>query len=88
MHVSASILAWDILELKNLLPKLENAGVDSIHFDVMDGVYVDAITFGGQLCSEISRYCDLPIYVHLMTCAPDRQVKQFLKCRNVKGICL
>lgn len=87
MHVSASILACDILELKDILPNLQKSGVDSIHFDVMDGVYVDAITFGDKICSEISRYCELPIYVHLMTNMPHRQIPLFLKCKNVKGIC-
>lgn len=85
MHISASILACDTFMLKESLQELQSAGCDSIHYDVMDGNFVEQISFGEKLCKEISEHTSLPIYVHLMVSNPERHARTFSQL-NVHGI--
>lgn len=76
MHISVSILACNLLRLEKELDSVCNA--NSIHFDVMDGHYVDSISFGSTLCREIHDYIKLPIHAHLMISNPDRSVCDYI----------
>ncbi|MDE5771243.1 MAG: ribulose-phosphate 3-epimerase [Ruminococcus sp.] len=78
--VSASILSADLLNLESEIKKLEEADVNMVHFDVMDGVFVNNISFGIPVLeklSKASRYMELD--VHLMITAPLKYVKAFDK---------
>ncbi len=72
MHcvISASILASDLLNIENTVKRLENSGIDMIHYDVMDGVFVDNITYGEVILKKISDITDMFLDVHLMTVNP------------------
>jgi ribulose-phosphate 3-epimerase len=58
--------------------KLERAGVDRFHLDVMDGHFVPNITFGPDIVAAVRRLTALPIDVHLMISEPSRYVPSFL----------
>ena len=45
-YVSASVLSADMLSLGDEIKKLEKNGIEMLHFDVMDGIFVNNITFG------------------------------------------
>lgn len=75
--VSASILACDLLNLEKAIKDIENAGIDMIHYDVMDGVFVPSITYGDVILSKISKITNLPLDVHLMTVNPLNQIDLF-----------
>lgn len=78
--VSASILSADLLNLESEIKKLEEADVNMVHFDVMDGVFVNNISFGIPVLeklSKASRYMELD--VHLMITDPLKYVKAFDK---------
>ena len=79
MHISASIMACPPLDIRKNLETLVEAGVNSIHYDVMDGHYVDAISGSCVLCETIAESTDLPVYVHLMVDNPRKQIEQFAK---------
>lgn len=75
--VSASILACDLLNLERAIKDIEKAGIDMIHYDVMDGVFVPSITYGDVILSKIPKITDLPLDVHLMTVNPLDQIDLF-----------
>jgi len=76
--VSASILSADMLNLESEVKKLEENGVDMIHFDVMDGVFVNNISFGLPVLEQISRVSrNMELDVHLMITDPLKYVKAF-----------
>ena len=77
MKLSPSILTADILELKESIKTLENAGADMLHLDVMDGIFVPNISFGMPICKAIEDY---PIFkdVHLMISDPLKYVNEFI----------
>ncbi|MDQ3938178.1 MAG: ribulose-phosphate 3-epimerase [Chloroflexota bacterium] len=77
--VAASILSADFGNLYRVVRKLERAGVDRIHLDVMDGNFVPNITFGPDVVAAVRRLTPLPIDVHLMISDPARYTAQFLK---------
>lgn len=85
IHISASILASNIKNIERTLLDIKLAGVTSIHFDVMDGHYVNAISFGDKICREIVHMTDLPIYVHLMVNNPLKQAANFIDT-GISGI--
>lgn len=78
--VSASILSADLLNLESEIRKLEKNGVDMIHFDVMDGVFVPNISYGIPVLeqvSKVSRFMELD--VHLMITDPLKYIDAFDK---------
>jgi ribulose-phosphate 3-epimerase len=76
--VAASILTADFGNLYRVLRKLERAGVDRLHLDVMDGHFVDNITFGPAVVEATRRLTTLPIDVHLMISEPSRYIQRFI----------
>lgn len=77
--VLASILNGNLADIKSEIIKLETAGVDAIHYDVMDGIFVDNISFGLPVLSSLKPFTTLPIDVHLMIVDPIRFVERFAK---------
>ncbi|CAN5569093.1 ribulose-phosphate 3-epimerase [soil metagenome] len=76
--VAASILSADFGNLYRVVRKLERAGVDRLHLDVMDGHFVDNITFGPAVVAAVRRLTSLPIDVHLMIEEPARYCQRFI----------
>ncbi len=80
MILSPSILAADFLNLGNDIKEVEDAGAQYIHFDVMDGVFVPAISFGMPVLSAISKTSNCFLDVHLMIIDPEKYIDDFVAC--------
>lgn len=76
--VAPSILASDFSRLGLEAAACEAAGADWIHCDVMDGHFVDNISFGPALVQAVGRNTSLPLDVHLMIERPDHYLPRFL----------
>ena len=77
--LSASILSADFGRLAEHVREAEQAGVDWIHVDVMDGHFVPNITIGPAVTRAIRRATALPLDVHLMISNPERYVEAFVE---------
>lgn len=78
VEVAASILSADFGNLYRVARKLERAGVDRFHLDVMDGHFVPNLTFGSDVVAAVRRLTRLPIDVHLMISEPARYMQRFI----------
>ncbi len=76
--VAPSILACDFARLGGEVADVTRAGADWIHCDVMDGHFVDNISFGSAFVEAAARNTDLPLDVHLMITHPDRYLDRYL----------
>lgn len=85
VKISPSVLTADFLELKENLKKLEAAGTDMLHLDVMDGIFVPNISFGLPVIKSIKKHTSLPLDVHLMIDRPHRYIKQFCEVSDWLG---
>tara|TARA_Y100000817_G_C16836562_1_gene536011 strand:+ start:941 stop:1627 length:687 start_codon:yes stop_codon:yes gene_type:complete len=83
--LSASILAADFLNISENIKNLKEFGCNEIHFDVMDGRFVEEISMGPIILKSIKKAIDLPIDVHLMVNNPEKNIEQFSKL-NVQTI--
>jgi ribulose-phosphate 3-epimerase len=77
--IAPSILSADFGRLADEVQAVTAAGADWIHVDVMDGHFVPPITIGPLVVEAIRRATDLPLDVHLMIEAPERQVPEFVR---------
>lgn len=77
VKIAPSILSADFSVMGETVKKLEASGADLIHCDVMDGSFVEPITFGGQMVKNIRPLTRLPLDVHLMIEHPKTQIKFF-----------
>lgn len=80
-QIAASILTADFGHLDRVVRKLEKAGVDRLHLDVMDGHFVPNLTFGPDVIAAFRRLTRLPLDVHLMISEPARYMDRFLTAR-------
>ncbi|MFC2043591.1 ribulose-phosphate 3-epimerase [Chloroflexota bacterium] len=78
IKIAPSILSADFARLGEQIADVTRAGADYIHIDVMDGHFVPRITIGAPVVAAIRPYTNLPLDVHLMVEAPERQIKQFV----------
>ena len=77
--VAPSLLAADFSDLRNEIDKVEKAGAEYLHLDVMDGAFVPNISFGAPVISAIRKHSNLIFDVHLMIENPDRFIKDFVE---------
>jgi ribulose-phosphate 3-epimerase len=77
--VAPSILACDFAHLADEIAKVEAAGADWIHCDIMDGHFVDNISFGPAIVKFVHGLTRLPLDVHLMIERPDHYLPRFVE---------
>lgn len=77
VKVAPSFLLANFCSLREEVEKVEQAGVDLIHLDVMDGHFVPNISFGPMVVGVIDRLTDIPLDVHLMIEDPDKYLDVF-----------
>jgi ribulose-phosphate 3-epimerase len=76
--VAPSILAADFSNLAGEIHKVEEAGADWIHCDIMDGHFVDNISFGPAIVGFVRKQTKLPLDVHLMIEHADHYIPRFV----------
>ena len=77
--VAPSILAADFSRLGDEIHRVETAGADWIHCDIMDGHFVDNISFGPEIVRFVRKETNLPLDVHLMIEHAEHYVPRFVK---------
>jgi ribulose-phosphate 3-epimerase len=79
IKVAPSILSANFSNLANEVDKVEKAGADILHIDIMDGHFVPNITMGPPIVASLREKTSLPFDVHLMISEPDKFIDDFVK---------
>lgn len=77
----ASIMCADQMRLKEELDLLESAGVELLHCDVMDGIFVNNLAMGPELLKVISENTKIPLDIHLATTTPHKYIEMMSKIK-------
>jgi len=80
IKIAPSILAADFSKLGEEIKKIEIAGADMVHVDVMDGHFVPNISIGPPVIASLKVITKLPLDVHLMISEPDKYIEVFAAC--------
>lgn len=79
IKIAPSILSADFSKMGEEVRSLEACGADLVHCDVMDGVFVNNITFGIKMVEDLRKITTLPLDCHLMIVHPEKYVERFAK---------
>ncbi|MBR6703545.1 MAG: ribulose-phosphate 3-epimerase [Clostridia bacterium] len=79
IKIAPSILSADFSKMGEEVKSLETCGADVVHCDVMDGVFVNNITFGIKMVEDLRKITSLPLDCHLMIVHPEKYVERFAK---------
>ena len=79
VKIAPSILSANFAKMGEEVQSLEQCGADVVHCDVMDGVFVNNITFGIKMVEDIRKVTSLPLDCHLMIVHPEKYVERFAK---------
>ena len=79
IQIAPSILSANFAKMGEEVRDLEACGADVVHCDVMDGVFVNNITFGIKMVEDLRKITSLPLDCHLMIVNPEKYVERFAK---------
>ncbi len=79
VKIAPSVLSADFSKMGEEIKRVEEAGADVIHLDVMDGVFVPNITFGIKMVKDIRKVTNLIFDCHLMIVNPEKYIGEFAK---------
>jgi len=79
ISIAPSVLPADFSKLGDECKALEDAGVDRIHWDVMDGQFVPNITLGPDIIASVRPLVSVPFEVHLMVLEPDHMLERWIE---------
>lgn len=78
-QLSASLICAKLIALKEEIKLLQKGGIDRIHFDVMDGIFVPRYGLPPEILKEVHQEFNIPVTVHLMVSDPEPYIDIFAK---------
>lgn len=76
--IAPSLLSADFLHLENEIQRVQEAGADMLHLDIMDGHFVPNMTFGSFIVKQIKSVARVPLDVHLMIENPQTWISTYI----------
>ncbi len=86
MEILPSIIAGDFTKLNEEIKSIEDCNLKFIHLDVMDGHFVDNLTFGPLLVCAIRKMTNLILDSHLMISNPSKYLLRYYECSDIVDV--